>query len=635
MWDEIAPDEQAARTRQQLAMPVQLAQPKAGVFNNVVSGTGSYFMRSMAEAGRGLSMAAAVVPIVADKLTAGDNMSGESLTDSYFKWHDEMFNRAVDHWTPKPGEVGAAGEVLGGLGGGIVQFLANPALALNTAQMSTSEDLVRQGVDAKAAVGAGTIAAAGTAVGMKVPVAGKNLAQRVASGVAGNVAQSVVVAGSTQALLKGSGAPDQVAEQFNPWDLKGWTIDALLGAAFGVKEHMGVMADAPMTQAQKDALLLLNQARHMDDIATPNRPAAPEDLNRGVTAVRTAIDQMLRGEPVAVEGLAPKISPRPLATETPEFKAWFGDSKVVGADGKPLVVYHGTSADVSAFDLSKSGAFGENFGRVAFFSSDPAVAGSYAARWMGSADFVAAKAAHEYALSEYAQAVLRNGKNAPESQAAKQAADAAGNVAKAAANAVERMAAPSDGANLIPAHLSMRNPLEVDAHGKSWASVNEQAINAAIDGGHDGVIIRNVVDSANTTARQAATVYAVFDPKQIKSAIGNSGAFDPSSPSLTDSRFANWADQIRAAVDEMRRDTIQPPKMEAADIKPTADGAAPRPQFADDVKLPTGEFDPKTGAPVAVSANDYIARAHAELADVKARGVELMRVAAGCLLGGI
>jgi len=30
-------------------------------------------------------------------------------------------------------------------------------------------------------------------------------------------------------------------------------------------------------------------------------------------------------------------------TDTPEFKRWFGDSKVVDTKGNPLVVYHGTS----------------------------------------------------------------------------------------------------------------------------------------------------------------------------------------------------------------------------------------------------------------------------------------------------
>ena len=34
---------------------------------------------------------------------------------------------------------------------------------------------------------------------------------------------------------------------------------------------------------------------------------------------------------------------------TPAFKKWFGDSKVVDANGDPLVVYHGTDQDFSVF----------------------------------------------------------------------------------------------------------------------------------------------------------------------------------------------------------------------------------------------------------------------------------------------
>lgn len=37
-------------------------------------------------------------------------------------------------------------------------------------------------------------------------------------------------------------------------------------------------------------------------------------------------------------------------TETPEFKSWFGDSKVADPSGRPLVVYHGTGApDIEVF----------------------------------------------------------------------------------------------------------------------------------------------------------------------------------------------------------------------------------------------------------------------------------------------
>lgn len=49
-------------------------------------------------------------------------------------------------------------------------------------------------------------------------------------------------------------------------------------------------------------------------------------------------------------------------TQTEAFKRWFGDSKVVDAEGKPLVVYHGTSADFSVFDTAQSRDIGLHFG---------------------------------------------------------------------------------------------------------------------------------------------------------------------------------------------------------------------------------------------------------------------------------
>ena len=50
-------------------------------------------------------------------------------------------------------------------------------------------------------------------------------------------------------------------------------------------------------------------------------------------------------------GVDPSCSPNSSAQiDTPAFKKWFGDSKVVDDSGKPLVVYHGTNADFDAFD---------------------------------------------------------------------------------------------------------------------------------------------------------------------------------------------------------------------------------------------------------------------------------------------
>ena len=42
-------------------------------------------------------------------------------------------------------------------------------------------------------------------------------------------------------------------------------------------------------------------------------------------------------------------------TETPEFKRWFGDSKVVDENGKPKVMYHGSREKFTAMDKEKGG----------------------------------------------------------------------------------------------------------------------------------------------------------------------------------------------------------------------------------------------------------------------------------------
>ncbi|PPC99504.1 MAG: hypothetical protein CTY35_04085 [Methylotenera sp.] len=63
-------------------------------------------------------------------------------------------------------------------------------------------------------------------------------------------------------------------------------------------------------------------------------------------------------------------------TETPQFKAWFGNSKVVDADGKPLVVYHGTDKDFNIFDLDAKKSTNTSYGF--YFSKDKSIASMYA-----------------------------------------------------------------------------------------------------------------------------------------------------------------------------------------------------------------------------------------------------------------
>lgn len=64
--------------------------------------------------------------------------------------------------------------------------------------------------------------------------------------------------------------------------------------------------------------------------------------------------------------------------DTPEFKNWFGDSKVVDEGGKPLTVYHGTDADITSFDANKIGSRDDGFfGSGFYFTDKKEIAGEY------------------------------------------------------------------------------------------------------------------------------------------------------------------------------------------------------------------------------------------------------------------
>lgn len=57
-------------------------------------------------------------------------------------------------------------------------------------------------------------------------------------------------------------------------------------------------------------------------------------------------------------------------TDTPAFKAWFGNSKVVDDEGDPLNVYHGTTGNFEVFDLKKT--YKDSYvGRGFYFTSEP------------------------------------------------------------------------------------------------------------------------------------------------------------------------------------------------------------------------------------------------------------------------
>lgn len=161
------------------------------------------------------------------------------------------------------------------------------------------------------------------------------------------------------------------------------------------------------------------------------------------------------------------------------FWRWFGDSKVVDKDGRPLVVYHGTGADFDAFDDKKTGQNDRGlWGRGHYFSALVGGPNSYA---------------------------LRN----------------------------------EEGARILPVYVALKNPLVLTTgedlvirlpDGRNFRELVGQNLDGekikalAKANGHDGVVqVRPNGQTGDVVA---------YRPEQIKSATGNRGTFDPADPKI-------------------------------------------------------------------------------------------------------
>jgi len=170
--------------------------------------------------------------------------------------------------------------------------------------------------------------------------------------------------------------------------------------------------------------------------------------------------------------------------ETPEFKNWYGNSKLVDKQGKPLLLYHGTGKnDITIFNSNR--AQGEIAG---FFAFNPKFASDFAGGY----------------------------------------------------NAMEDNYFPS----VYPVYLraekifDVRNPLEASKikslgeptnykTGWNWTNFERSAfIQELKANGYDSYL------DFEFGSNKYPTGIAVFDPTQIKSATANKGTFDPSNPDI-------------------------------------------------------------------------------------------------------
>jgi hypothetical protein len=181
--------------------------------------------------------------------------------------------------------------------------------------------------------------------------------------------------------------------------------------------------------------------------------------------------------------------------------------------------YHGTDQDIEAFAVPPPFRAGRMKDNAVFFSADPDLANSYAT-WKD-----------RRVTPMLAEAKRKGGESATiDTSSLRRLPD------EVSPDRPEYMY----GANVVPTKIRMKSPLRYDAKGALFDDAWKDAMRRARDGGHDGVIMRNVddwgdemhgrdarglVDKALKRPRALRTVYAVFDPSNVRSRFAS---FDPS-----------------------------------------------------------------------------------------------------------
>lgn len=147
----------------------------------------------------------------------------------------------------------------------------------------------------------------------------------------------------------------------------GYRSDATVPGAVALFDPTELRAEGPL-RTNEDARRVQTRARELEAIWSKAM----------VAGTVSGPKPDFRAQAMAEMASIPAQPQNEIKTETPAFKAWFGDSKVVDADGNPLVVYHGTMGDFEAFDPELAG-YGSSLGEGFYFSNSQAdVAANYA-----------------------------------------------------------------------------------------------------------------------------------------------------------------------------------------------------------------------------------------------------------------
>ncbi|MFW9598168.1 MAG: DEAD/DEAH box helicase family protein, partial [Paludibacter sp.] len=171
------------------------------------------------------------------------------------------------------------------------------------------------------------------------------------------------------------------------------------------------------------------------------------------------------------------------------FYKWFGDSVAINKKGQPVIFYHGTGRKFDEFEPMQASV---DFPEAMYFSNSKKVAESYS----------------NYGLTPY------------------------------------------------EVYLKIEKPFVFDAKNKDFNSLYDEissSMHYAVRNDYDGMTLNNIKDdwAQKDTKQKSADTYVTFDPKQIKSATGNDGTFDPNNPNINFKRFDPELNAIAMELSEM------------------------------------------------------------------------------------
>jgi hypothetical protein len=285
-----------------------------------------------------------------------------------------------------------------------------------------------------------------------------------------------------------------ILELFNNLGLSSTALDRVTDIVNEYFTEEGFKSRFPTAERQFADAGVSMKDEAFDGIEDPKTPIGDTKTVTVDGKERTALNS--NGKPIhpTVEGVR-------------NFWRWFGDSKVVDAEGRPLVVYHGTpNGGFSVFDVAMAGKTHDSgwIGRGIYMTTDQRAAYGYANRKRGESPQIYelyAKLENPLLWGEKdygAYGLVSFGKELPHGL---------GDVV------YEKLAYRFDPKEKMSS-----------AAEKTLVDQISRVIRAElIRRGHDGVI---------TTYPDDGYEAMVLNPNQIKSATGNYGTFDPANPSI-------------------------------------------------------------------------------------------------------